>query len=93
MFRSCAATFVAVLAGILVLTIGLVANTERWRTLESKAVAASSQQEILGLQVEVQRVQVLRQASIPSLLSKFGQDLIRDSGSNAGQPSQMRLRI
>lgn len=29
MFRSCAATFVAVLAGILVLTIGLVANTER----------------------------------------------------------------
>ena len=53
--------------------------------MESKAVAASSQQEILGLQVEVQRVQVLRQASIPSLLSKFGQDLIRDSGSNAGQ--------
>ena len=41
---------------------------QQWRTLESKAVADSSQQEILGLQVEVHRVQALRQASIPSLL-------------------------
>ena len=39
------------------------------KTLESKAVAASSQQELLGLQVEVQCVQALRQANIPSLLS------------------------
>jgi hypothetical protein len=42
---------------------------QQWRTLESKAVAVSFQQELLGLQVEVQRVRALHQASIPSLLS------------------------
>ena len=42
---------------------------QQWKTLESKAVAASSQQELLGLQVGVQHVRALRQANITSLLS------------------------
>jgi hypothetical protein len=43
---------------------------QQWQTLESKAVAAaSSQQALLHLQVEVHHVQALHQACVPSLLS------------------------
>jgi hypothetical protein len=41
----------------------------QWQTLESKAVALLLQEDIKGLQVEVQRLQALHQVGGPTLLS------------------------